>query len=171
MLLQHASRWWLCVLLKCIDLHLWVCIACLRGSINVRLLLLLNIINIKLYKYQVIIIIKYYYFITRYVSLVSSCHSAGALVLYHILWVGSEGRGDLQGALSHADDHCRRIHGPFQSREVLSGQAHECSPVGDHWESSVSPFSSCLSPLPRSSPTLVSNPPTFLKPHFDHLIV
>jgi len=39
--LQHALRCWSCVLPTCNDLRLWVCIACLRRSIIVRLLLLL----------------------------------------------------------------------------------------------------------------------------------
>jgi len=40
--LQLASRCLSCVLLMCNDLRLCVCIACLRRSMNVRLLLLLN---------------------------------------------------------------------------------------------------------------------------------
>jgi len=37
---QHASRCWSCILPMCNDLRLWVCITCLRRSINVRLLFL-----------------------------------------------------------------------------------------------------------------------------------
>jgi len=39
--LHHVSRCWSCDLPMCNDLRLWVCTACSRLSINVRLLLLL----------------------------------------------------------------------------------------------------------------------------------